>query len=231
MVLTVNQLKSMTLPLFKNKQWSAISGCPPVTVSMYDILTSFFGSNSFTIYSNSSLSGNGTSSSPLGIAQQGATAGQVLTWSGSAWLPSNPSATIQLLTLVDDVITLSAGGGTIPVADLITSDVSNILTVGSDGLLKVGTVTGALPAADTAGQIAYWTGSAWDVAIERREDFSPPSGNTVTVAFTPISSLSIRVYLNGVLKRNLDDYTISGTLITFMYNFAANDKVTVTYFK
>ena len=38
---------------------------------------------------NSTLSGNGTTASPLGIAQQSATSGQVLKWNGSTWLPQD----------------------------------------------------------------------------------------------------------------------------------------------
>ena len=36
---------------------------------------------------NANLAGNGTTSSPLKIAQHGATGGQVLKWDGSTWLP------------------------------------------------------------------------------------------------------------------------------------------------
>ena len=39
----------------------------------------------------SALTGNGTSASPLNLAQQGAVSGQVLTWNGSAWIPSTVS--------------------------------------------------------------------------------------------------------------------------------------------
>jgi len=38
---------------------------------------------------NSTLSGNGTTASPLGIAQQSASSGQVLKWNGSTWLPQD----------------------------------------------------------------------------------------------------------------------------------------------
>ncbi|NTW26134.1 MAG: hypothetical protein HGA37_15655, partial [Lentimicrobium sp.] len=38
---------------------------------------------------NSTLSGNGTTASPLGIAQQSATSGQVLKWNGTTWTPAN----------------------------------------------------------------------------------------------------------------------------------------------
>jgi hypothetical protein len=38
------------------------------------------------------LTGDGTSGSPLDIAQNGATNGQVLTWNGSAWVPQSSAA-------------------------------------------------------------------------------------------------------------------------------------------
>ena len=38
---------------------------------------------------NSTLTGSGTTASPLGIAQQSASTGQVLKWNGSAWLPQD----------------------------------------------------------------------------------------------------------------------------------------------
>jgi Chaperone of endosialidase len=40
------------------------------------------------VNTGSTLTGSGTSSSPLRIAQQGATSGQVLKWNGSSWSPS-----------------------------------------------------------------------------------------------------------------------------------------------
>ena len=40
---------------------------------------------------NSTLTGNGTSLSPLGIAQQGAVNGQTLLWNGATWLPGTIS--------------------------------------------------------------------------------------------------------------------------------------------
>lgn len=44
-----------------------------------------------TVSTNSTLTGTGSSGSPLGIAQQGATTGQVIKWSGTAWLPEDES--------------------------------------------------------------------------------------------------------------------------------------------
>jgi hypothetical protein len=44
-----------------------------------------------TVETDATLEGEGTSSAPLKIAQQGATSGQALLWSGSTWLPENVS--------------------------------------------------------------------------------------------------------------------------------------------
>lgn len=62
---------------------------------------------------NTTLSGNGTATSPLGLAQQGATNGQVLTWNGTSWIPaaaapvsttvSNSFSSGQLTTTVNGV--------------------------------------------------------------------------------------------------------------------------------
>lgn len=229
MTLRVDQLKNISIPL--NYSWvKSFNHCAP-TVSMYDILNSYFASNSFTFYTDKTLSGNGTLSSPLKIASQSATSGQVLTWDGSSWTPQNPSigVLVQTLSLVDDDITLSDGGGSIPVGDLISSNAPNDLTVGSDGKLRV-LPSSSLPSADTAGQIVYWTGASWAVALEYTNEQSPTSGNQIFLPHTPISSLPTRVFLNGLLKRKTVDYNIGGSTITFMYNFAPNDKITTTYF-
>ncbi|MCS7074639.1 MAG: hypothetical protein NZ108_09255, partial [Bacteroidia bacterium] len=44
-----------------------------------------------TAVTDATLTGNGTAGNPLGIAQQGATNGQVLAWNGTSWAPANVS--------------------------------------------------------------------------------------------------------------------------------------------
>jgi hypothetical protein len=56
-------------------------------VSLSDVLATLSGLSS--VSSDATLSGDGTGGDPLGIAQQGATSGQPLKWSGSAWLPDD----------------------------------------------------------------------------------------------------------------------------------------------
>jgi hypothetical protein len=54
--------------------------------------------------------GNGTGGSPLDIAQQGATSGQVLKWNGSTWAPANDTDTdTDAQTLAIDSIEIATG--------------------------------------------------------------------------------------------------------------------------
>ncbi|MBX2890413.1 MAG: tail fiber domain-containing protein [Saprospiraceae bacterium] len=82
------------------------------------------------------LTGNGTAGSPLNLAQQGASNGQVLKWSGSAWTPAADAG--------DDW-----GAQTVVVAPALTGNG----TAGSPLNLSQ---QGA-----TAGQVLHWSGSAW----------------------------------------------------------------------
>lgn len=58
----------------------------PTAKAVYDYVQSL--SYLATVTTTARLTGAGTSGSPLDIAQQGATTGQVLRWSGSAWVPN-----------------------------------------------------------------------------------------------------------------------------------------------
>ena len=58
----------------------------PTAKAVYDYVQSL--SYLATVTTTARLSGAGTSGSPLDIAQQGAITGQVLRWSGSAWIPN-----------------------------------------------------------------------------------------------------------------------------------------------
>ena len=77
MALTLDQLKKIKLPL-SNTNKCGKSSCS-IEVSMYEILSSYFGAGAFSIITDNTLSGAGTAASKLKISQQGATSGQVLT--------------------------------------------------------------------------------------------------------------------------------------------------------
>lgn len=69
----------------------------PTAKAVYDYIQSLAYLSTVSVTGR--LSGNGTGGSPLDIAQQGATTGQVLRWSGSAWVPNG--------TNLYDVVTTS----------------------------------------------------------------------------------------------------------------------------
>lgn len=58
----------------------------PTALAVWNLLAGLGGSGLDTVITDATLSGYGTDADPLGLAQQGATAGQVLRWSGSAWV-------------------------------------------------------------------------------------------------------------------------------------------------
>lgn len=56
----------------------------PTALAVYNYCQNFLSG----VTTTTRLTGAGTSASPLDIAQQGATQGQVLRWSGAAWVPN-----------------------------------------------------------------------------------------------------------------------------------------------
>jgi hypothetical protein len=61
------------------------------------------------------------------------------------------------------------------------------------------------------------------------------SGNGATTVFalthTPISSLQLQVFIDGLCQDLTDDYSLSGTNITFVSAPALGQKIKFTYIK
>lgn len=62
-----------------------------------DMIVSQSASGIIGVTTDATLSGDGKTGNPLKIAQNGATIGQTLTWSGSAWIPQNNGNSWSLL--------------------------------------------------------------------------------------------------------------------------------------
>jgi len=190
--------------------------------------------------------GFGASSSSSELRLENTTSGQ--TWymhsanTGELLISTNsvnPEITIDTSSDVIIANKLKIGDTTPTPETLIGIDSNGYIgeiTLG-EGLTLVGgelaapSVAGSLPSATTAGQIIYWDGSDWLVALQYKEIQEPsPGGDQIVLPSIPISELGIDVYLNGVLQEETDDYTIISDTITFNYNFITNDKVIVKYF-
>jgi hypothetical protein len=70
--------------------WTDVTGKPNfATVATSGSYNDLTNKPTISVSTDATLSGNGTTTSPLKIAQQAAISGQVLKWNGSAWNPGN----------------------------------------------------------------------------------------------------------------------------------------------
>ncbi len=88
----------------------------------------------------SELSGNGTNATPIKLAQQGATNGQVLQWNGANWIPANQAAADNWGTQTTVVTARLIGNGT------------------------AGNGLDLAPQGAAAGEVLKWNGAAWTPA-------------------------------------------------------------------
>lgn len=192
MSLRIDQLKKITLPLFNSKtSWaSVLNNCAAPSVSIIDILDSYIEKYGLSIYTDSTLAGKGTQSSPLKIAQQNAVYGNVLTWDGSTWKPMMPT-TAALLTYSAPYFIMN-NVQSINVDELISSDTPNLLGVGTDlnlrvQIIKDATLSGSGTSGDPLkiaqqgannGDVLKWNGSTWY-----------PSSTPVTVALSDLTDV------------------------------------------
>jgi len=80
------------------------------------------------------------------------------------------------------------------------------------------------------GDILYWNGTAWEAITRVVNTQIGLTGNTVTLPSTPVAYRAPDVYFNGSLLEAGSDYTIAGTLLTFIFTFTLLDKVTTIYY-
>jgi hypothetical protein len=122
------------------------------------------------VRANATLTGAGTSSSPLGIAQQGAVNGQVLKWNGTTWLPANEAAASNWLITGNNNITYNTHFlGTLNDVPLtLRSNNTPMLEVGRRqalGLLDAGS-TGLFPYNQPNASVTYIRGSGGTSALQ-----------------------------------------------------------------
>jgi len=161
---------------------------------------------------------------------------------------STPSGTSPVADIVADTLTLlSAGPITIvgnSSADSVTFGIGNAGI--KDTMIDWGTSTGQVSAGDIpvldAGD--YFTSTGIEGILQEIGANTPGiaytevwaekptvvnNTYTVTMAHTPVSNTTLRVYLNGIRQVYTDDYTRAGTTITFVDKLKTNDVVLLDY--
>lgn len=144
--------------------------------AVWDALSSFIT----TITTDATLSGAGTSGSPLKIAPQGATTGQVLKYNGTTWLPGA------------DLGTTYTGGTGISVAGTVISNTApdQVVTIaGATGTYPNFTVTPGITGSGTTNFVPKWATSG-------------TLGNSAVIAYTDSTSITNplmvrRINMNG----------------------------------
>lgn len=273
MNLRIDQLKRISFPLLtKSISWDkALGTCGVASASAIDVISSYLSIYGYSIVTDNTIDGAGTTASPLMISQQSATVGQALTWDGTTWTPTTIAGTSQVLSFVAPNILLSSGGGSIGLSEFISSDSPNLIEIGTDNKLKVAlyksselagsgtsgsplslaqqsattgqvltwdgsawspsTITGTLPSG-TSGQLLRWNGTAWAAVTERTDIQTGNTGTTTTLPEIPLSAPVPKIFLNGQLKTNGLDFTISTNTITWItVTLELSDVITSIYYK
>jgi hypothetical protein len=89
---------------------------------------------------------------------------------------------------------------------------------------------GTLPPSATTGDFLFYDGVNWTNMSPIRNDQTGNTGVTVTLPSTPLSDTPVLVYVNGLLKTDPDDYSISGDTVTLTFSLVSADKITTLYY-
>lgn len=83
---------------------------------------------------------------------------------------------------------------------------------------------------NNAGAVIAWNGTNWITVKRQTYTGYPGTGNTINLAYTPITYMPLDVYYNGIIQEIGVDYTISSNQLTFTNNFVATDKITANFY-
>lgn len=119
---------------------------------------------------------------------------------------------------------------TTTLAKLPIGSENNVLTVTSGLPSWEAPSVSSFPGSPANGDLVYYNGSAWATLSRVTNTQTGSTSNIVTLPTVPAIYSEVCVYLNGVLKEEGEDYTISSNTITLTFNLLATDKVTTKYY-
>lgn len=132
----------------------------------------------------------------------------------------------QVTTLTNHGVML--GQGTSPI-HVTAAGANNTLLHGNSGADP--TYSAVSLTADVSGVLPYANGGAGTPTQETPSGTVNGSNTTFTLAHTPASNANVLLYLDGLFQRQGggNDYTISGTTITFVTAPATNQTIDADY--
>ncbi len=164
----------------------------------------------------------------------GAVTGNLSSFSSAITITGGTGAIIgsgTQLTLNPSLINLSSLGGDLLLNQIDTTGATIGQLIRFDGTnVSYWTPDYTNIAAGAVGDTLYYNGTAWVATKQRKFVQVINSGNTITIPHTPISTLIVDVFINGILQEEGVDYTQSGNLFTFAIVFNSNNKVTIKYY-
>ena len=171
----------------------------------------------FGVTTDATLAGDGQAT-PLKIAQQGATNGQVMTWTGSTWAPATPAASDGSETKVNAGTGISVTGTGTTGSPYVVSNTSPDQTVAISGA-GISAVTGTYP------NFTVTTTEAQTATTVSAVPASPLTGTTVQ---TQLDELAALTHAPATVTDNARiDFTLTGQNITadLAQNGATNGQV------
>jgi hypothetical protein len=158
------------------------------------------------------------------LAQNGAQAGQVPIWTGSAWQPGSVGDATVTNTAVVSALGFSPApldsNGLVPAANVpgLTGDVAKNAGANATTVVAIRNypVTSGAP---SDGQLMRWSATAgqWKYVTKVEEETPGGTIDGTNVAFTLASSPVGKVVLtrNGLIQQTGGDFTLSGNTVTF----------------
>lgn len=186
------------------------------------LVTKFYVDNLLTnpLVTGGGLTGDGTLGDPLDWA--GAWVDPPLTGSGTQFFP---------ITLANNSITSNY----IQNGSLLFSDwnqngaISGQVPQWTGSAWVPSSISGSLPSGSLGDTLLY-NGTAFAPVSEITETITGVTGTTISLASTPLSYGKLMVFRNGVYLIVTDDFTRSGTVITFGQSLISTDKITAIYY-
>jgi hypothetical protein len=202
-------------PSAHNQAWSTITSTP-TTLSGYGITDAVGSSDSRLSDARTPTSHTHALSS---LTQSGATSGQVVAWSGSAWAPATPSAGGSSLAAYATTASFPGTGST--TALYLSIDSGRVYQWTGSVYAEVGPIGGGLSWADvpalttssgTAGQLAYDNANGFLYVATAASTWKRVALST-WVPWTPASITGLQLWLDASSSETLYDATSGGSLV------------------